>query len=251
MQIPVDPGVISKTLERGAFTRKVRDSPENAPGWRYLGTYYSCIQDPELPTNPTLVARIRARDPGFIPMTVYSLYRSSNDYASQVEVVIKRHAAGRYVARPKVPKPPFYVRMPREATHPRPNQIDDIFHEGPRDPDGPWVRGGFCPLDWSLYWYPLVSLTKAQLMQLHVEDPDSEARKRELALLEEFFYARQELDRVWAKTLEKLSDPEIDEFLRRQRAGVPVFDRKPKPLFFDMGQGEAQGRRSASRRRPS
>lgn len=235
MRLPVDPEIITRTLHERAYSRKVRDNPENAPGWRYLGSYYSCIPDPEIPWREALVERCQSRDPGFIPMTVYSLYRSSADYSHQVQVVVKRHAVGRRVLRPKVPKPPFYVRMPRDADFPRPNQIDDIFHEGPRDPAGPYVRGGFCPLDWSLYWYPLVSLTPAQLLRLHVEDPDAELEQQMASAAEEQFYLRRELDRRWEKIRENLSDPEIDEFLKRQAAGAPLFDKPDKPLFVDLG----------------
>lgn len=247
MRLPVDPELFSKVIPEKVFERKVRDNPENAPGWRFFGSTYSCIPDPELPWDPDLVEAIRENDPGFIPLTVYSLYLSSPDYASQFYVVVKRHAAGRFVPRPKAEKTPFYVRMPRDADFPVPNQIDDIFHEGPRDEGGPYVRGGFCPLDWSLYWSPLVELTQEELRQLHIDDPDAQAAAEQASLQEELFYAQQEINRVWDKALEKMSDKDIDDFLGRQRAGMPLFDQ-PQKSTFDLGHRSDRIHRPTSRR---
>lgn len=232
------PGVYQAALHRRAQQRKLRDNFHTAPGFRWLGSLYSCVPDPELPWDPAVVAAIQRRDPGFIPMIVYSRYLSSADFASERVYTIKRHAAGRHIARPKTPKAPFYVLMPPGATFPKPNQIDDILHEGPRDPHGPFVRGGFCPLDWRLAWEPLVALTSAQLRKQHIEDPDEKERKEFLALVEEEARANAEIDRYFQKKLAQMSDLEIQQFIDRQAARMPIREvSRPVRVFYGAAGG--------------
>lgn len=129
------------------------DSPWTAPGYLYLGHYYSCVPDPLYPWDPAVLRAIREHiEPNAMPIVVRSVWRYSNYHELgriEAPMVLVHHGMARAVPDlglfehqsfhcdlPSTPIP--HLRIPgRLWADCAPNQIWDIWANAENHPWGP------------------------------------------------------------------------------------------------------------------
>lgn len=215
----------------------IRDSPENARGYREVDTLYSCIPDPSYPWNPDMVKAIREFLPDVVPMWVQWVFMRPN---SKEKVVFGRHALGRTIKDPGRDLMPFRCSMPTlpcGGLHfEKPNRIWFI-HEGERNRDYPDIPGTYLPFDDSIVHRARESVRYMQLsdkefraaMEKELITDVAEARERKKALHADERAQRDHDFHMYAdKLMETVSDVEIEEY----RRSVGRRDRATKPMVY-------------------
>lgn len=144
-------GVVPEVGDGPAFPTlhiPVKDSFDSAPGWRDLGTYYTCVPDAQYPWDPVVMKRIQEFAPDAVPLWVQWVFRSPGA-DSHVEV-FGRHALGRVLDKGRTDTYPFRVHMPTMPvlgmTFQKPNNIWFV-HDGAPHPTCKELPGNYLPFD--------------------------------------------------------------------------------------------------------
>lgn len=182
----------------------VADSFHTAPGWRIIGDdVYTCVPPVDRAYDPAMLRWVQSFDPGAIPMWRKQRYLPPD---SNREVTVTHFCIGRHVAHPRTNLTLFRVEMPRNATHPAPNELEVVFemqdeqllhHGGP----GAYVRPGMFVYHFLRERYNAnkkgSELAKEQLKAR----ADRIRRDREAALAEDE-YKQRRLERAFRKFIE-------------------------------------------------
>jgi hypothetical protein len=215
----------------------LRDSPENARGYREVGIEYSCVPDVAYPWDPEMVKAIREFMPDVAPMWVQWVFLRPN---SKEKVVFGRHALGRAIKEPGRDLLPFRCAMPsfpcRGLTFEKPNRIWFI-HEGDRDRDYPDIPGTFLPFNDSIVHRARESCRYLKLSEKEyreqmekdlILDVKEVWDRRKAAGLAEREARDKDFQKYAQKLLDSISDVEMAEYQR----GVGKRSRRKKAMVF-------------------
>lgn len=225
------------TVVPGASDVTISDAPVYVPvpdkpvGWRFHGMHYSAIPDPELYVDPKIVSLVRRHvDPNFVPLVVKWVFQPPVDRTdSEKLLVFKRHGLASLVPYPKTNKVLFHVEMPSDARFPVPNQLDEILMREWNPENFSTIHhksiafpGEYVPFTWEIFHNPRVFLTTKQLRERFLTKPKERLERDRARLAEEMVRMDLEAEKWAKKQFDKLSDSEIEAWLRRLRARVPV-----------------------------
>jgi hypothetical protein len=204
-----------------------RDSFFTAPGWREVAVEYTCIPDAMYPWDPKVMRAINVFAPDAVPLWVRWVFRSPQDEDNPIDVVYGRHALGRAIENLEAERSDFTCSMPempcQGLVFSRPNRIWFI-HEGER-PQEKYVDlpGDYLPFDGTL----VVKAEEAArgfrmtekeyrdfLREKFIEQAEQGRRKRVLAIEDDLEQRRKDIAPYIERTLEKISDVEIGEYMR-------------------------------------
>jgi len=202
----------------------LRDSPDNARGYREVGTFYSCIPDSAYPWDADKMRAIREVIPDAVPMWVQWVFLRPD---SKEKVVFGRHALGRAIKEPGREFLPFRCSMPtmpcQGLKFERPNRIWFI-HEGDRNRDYPDIPGTFLPFDDTIVHRAKESARYMQMSEKEfreqmekelIEGPREERRRRREALDADLAARDKDFHSYADKVLDSISDVERKEYLAR------------------------------------
>jgi hypothetical protein len=215
----------------------LRDSPENARGYREVDIIYSCVPDSAYPWDADKVKAIQEVIPDAVPMWVQWVFLRPN---SKEKVVFGRHALGRCIKEPGREHLPFRCAMPtmpcNGLTFERPNRIWFI-HEGDRNRDYPDIPGTFLPFDDTIVHRAKESARYMKMSEreyraamekeLITDVHDERARRRE-SLMDDLDARDKDFHSYADKVLEQISDVERAEYL----GSVGKRSRATKPMVF-------------------
>lgn len=161
---------LAQAVNASSISVPVGDTDATAPGWLYLGDFFSCIPDVQYPFDPAVVRAIREKQPDAVPVVVRSVYQWSNYYELGKfgePIVLVRHGFARAIRDAIAPvHPSLRCSMPaipvdglrisgRTLMDTHPNYVENIWYDRDRKPWGPDLPGTYLPFDWS-YYYALV-----------------------------------------------------------------------------------------------
>lgn len=157
----------SETLARAlpSFSVPIGDSDYTAPGWLFLGEFYSCVPDAEYPWDPAVVRALREFCPDAIPIIIRSVWQWSNygELGHLAEpIILKRHGLARSIRDPILPIHNFHCEMPctpypgllipgRDLADCRPNYIEVNWYDKEIRPHGFDLPGAYLPFDWEFF----------------------------------------------------------------------------------------------------
>lgn len=216
------------------INRKIRTDFFSAPGWRQVKVEYSCIPDAVYPWNPLVLKAIWEFAPDAVPLWVRWVFRSPQDEENPHDVVFGRHALGRRIEHLQMERLDFHCTMPsmpcQGLTFEKPNRIWFI-HEGEspkeRNVDLP---GDYLPFDATIYdkaeaaavGFRMTDKEYADhLREIMINKPLRDRERRQAAIAADM----EDRDREWHKTadpiIERISDVEIGEYLKREKGSTP------------------------------
>jgi len=215
----------------------LRDSPDNARGYREVDVQYSCIPDSAYPWDPQSVRAIREFMPDVVPMWVQWVFLRPN---SREKVVFGRHALGRSIEEPGRDLLPFRCSMPtfpcKGLTFGKPNRIWFI-HEGDRNRDYPDIPGTFLPFDDTIvhraresarYMQMTEKEFREQMQKELIDDVQTERERKKAASASEREARDRDFHGFADKLMESVSDVEIAEYQR----SVGKRGRQKKAMVF-------------------
>jgi len=224
----------------------IRDSPENARGYREVGVEYSCVPDAAYPWSTEKVKAIREFMPDAVPIWVRWIFLRPN---SREKVVFGRHALGRSIREPGRDLLPFKCLMPsfpcQGLTFEKPNRIWFI-HEGDRDKDYPDIPGTFLPFNDTIVHRARES---CQYMQLSDKEFREQMKKDLLTSVEEdrdrrraaSASEREARDKDFHKYADKLLATISDVDIARYQRSVGTQGRQKKSMVFHGADYPRQG----------
>lgn len=201
-----------------AFSIPIHDSPETAPGWRFITEIYSCIPDAAYPWDPAIVRAIREFCPDAQPISIRTVWKSSALDGNVQTMVLLRHGIARAVRDPIAPIHSFYCHMPstpRSIHLSRPNYIEVNWYDKQIRPWGYDLPGAYLPFDWEFY----KSLRTAYIDNLlpeelsdHLVNPFIARRElRRKQIREEQEYIDRDVQSYQQRRLDRASDQELAE----------------------------------------
>lgn len=216
---------------------KVSYDPSQIHGWREVGQFYSCIPDPVYPWDPEVVRRIQKFVPDVVPMWVHWVFKTPPEASRRETVVFGRHALGRRLWNPGIPLQSFPCTMPQMPcqglTFERPNQLWFV-HDGAKNEEFPSLPGNYLGFDDSIVERAKDSalgftMTEKEFVEFmvekHINTPRRAQELRKAQIHDEMSYRDRDLKAYAKKQLDKISDVEMEEFLRS--AGNRERERKP------------------------
>lgn len=215
----------------------VRDSFHSAPGWRDLGTYYSCVPDAVYPWDPVVMRRIREFAPDAVPLWIKWVFRSPEDESDPHVEVYGRHGLGRVLDKGRTETFPFHVTMPTMPSQglyfKKPNNIWFIHDGAPNK--RPELPGNYLPFDDTILdraWESAIGMRMsdeeytAYLKKKFVTDK-LEARDRRREAYAKDLLERREHIRPYAQRMyDAISDVEWKQ-IQGQRENPQPYQAKP------------------------
>lgn len=211
---------------------------DQAPGYREIGMFYTCVPDVQYPWDPTIMKEIWRFAPDAIPMWVQWVFLGPKERGEHIEV-FGRHALGRKIWHPNYDLTPFHCEMPsfpcQGLSFEKPNYIWFV-HEGAKLNDGKYkdLPGNFLGFDDSILRRAKdeavgFNMTEREFIEFmretYIEKPRLE-RERRLKALEEDMAARDaDFEKYARGQMDKISDVEIKEF--QQSVGKRGREKKP------------------------
>jgi hypothetical protein len=132
------------------------DSNYTAPGWLFHGIFISCVPDSAYPWDPAVLKAIREFCPDAVPLGFRYVYQWGGYGQMSEPIVLFRHGLGRYIPSLKLSSMDFLCDMPSTPVPgchylPRPNYIENIWHDQNDRRLGPDLPGAYLPFDWEYY----------------------------------------------------------------------------------------------------
>lgn len=223
-----------KSIEESAPTVSVpiHDTAESAPGWRFLGEFYSCVPDVAYPWDPAVLRAIREFSPDAQPIHIRTVWKSSRLDGEPRTMVLVRHGLARTIRDPICPVHVFQCRMPSTPIPgaPRlttPNYIEVNWYDKEVRPWGYDLPGEYLPFDWEFYYALRASSVKGlsgREVTMLLSNPYYERKERQARFArEEQAYIDRDLNEYAAKKLEQVSDVEREQYA----LGEPEPVRRP------------------------
>lgn len=224
----------------------LRDSPENARGYREVGVGYSCVPDVSYPWDPDKVKAIREFMPDVVPIWVRWVFLRPN---SKEKVVFGRHALGRSIREPGRDLIPFQCLMPsfpcQGLTFEKPNRIWFI-HEGDRNQDYPDIPGTYLPFNDSIVHRAREScqylkLSDKEYREQMEKDLIGDVQKRLEVRKAASAADREARDKDFHKYADKLLEQISDVDIARYQRSVGMRGRQKKTMVFHGADYPRQG----------
>lgn len=239
-------GLLPTPQQMPTLRMPLRDSPENARGYREVGIDYSCVPDVSYPWDPERVKAIREFMPDVVPLWVQWVFLRPN---SKERVVFGRHALGRSIQEPGRELLPFRCLMPsfpcQGLTFEKPNRIWFI-HEGDRNRDYPDIPGTYLPFNDTIVHRARESARylklsdkeyREQMEKELINDVMKEREARKALSADEREQRDKDFHKYADKLLETISDVEMAEYQR----GVGKRGRQKKTMVFHGADYPRQG----------
>jgi hypothetical protein len=220
-------------LDKTPLQIPLADSRYNAPGWRMVARdFYTCVCPVGGPfVQPEALAFVHEFDPGVIPIWRKQAMLPPGKNAPDDVVVVSHLGIARHLVDYYGPQQLFYVEMPFEAKHPRPNFLEHMLvmpNTWDGGPDGviPFDMEG-AKLLWELYLDEMT--TGVEAYDVH-EREESERKEREaLARAEEDAYKRRAIWKNVSPLVERMTMRDWEEGLAQRR-------RKPRQPYVFLGR---------------
>jgi hypothetical protein len=105
----------------------VADSIHTAPGWRVIGEdFYTCVEPADCPLDPLFRRQVHEFDPDAVFLWRKQQYLPPG---GTQPVTYTHNALARKVSHPRRELRLFYVEMPQNASHPRPNELVIVWEK--------------------------------------------------------------------------------------------------------------------------
>jgi hypothetical protein len=202
-----------------------RDGATQAPGYREVGMFFSCIPDVEHPWNPEVVKAIWEFDPHFVPCYLKWVFLAPEDQSTHgSEVVFGRHVLARHVESPVNQLEDFECSMPpmpcQGITFKRPTVLVNILMKPNLDSDlpGEYIEFDMSVVSWMRSKF-IENTTPAEEARNYVASAKIANERRKEALKMDMAARYGDVNKYITKRMQDVSDVEVKDYLRRMSAG--------------------------------
>lgn len=227
--------MLEAKAKAATLTLPWRDGRTQAPGYREVGLFFSCVPDVEHPWNPEVVKAIWEFDPAFVPCYLKWVFQAPEDQSTHAsEVVFGRHVMARHVEAPVNELDDFDCAMPpmpcQGLTFKKPNVLVSILMQPNNENDLP---GAYIEFDMQIVsWLRskfLENQTPKEAARNYIENAKMASAQRKEKLLMDMAARHGDVNKYITKKLGEVSDLEVKQFLLGKKS-------RNKKVFVDLGR---------------